>query len=91
LTILFKIKLGLILNIIFLSFAIGFIVSISLYTPVYFIGNGEISTLSLEIINLQASGDRKDLAVATILQMLIPLIVLIIFHLNSKVISKWNR
>ena len=91
LTILFKIKLGLILNIIFLSFAIGFIVSISLYTPVYFIGNGEISTLSLEIINLQASGDRKDLAVATILQMLIPLIVLIIFHLNSKLISKWNR
>ena len=90
LTILFKIKLNLMLNIIFLSFAIGFIISISLYAPIYFIGNGEITTLSLEIINLQTSGDRKDLAVATTLQMVIPLLILLIFHLKSKIFIKWS-
>ena len=90
LTILFKIKLNLILNIIFLSFAIGFIISISLYAPIYFIGDGEITTLSLEIINLQTSGDRKDLAVATTLQMVIPLIILLIFHLKSRTFIKWS-
>ena len=90
LTILFKIKLNLILNIIFLSFAIGFIISISLYAPIYFIGNGEITTLSLEIINLQTSGDRKDLAVATTLQMVIPLLILLFFHLKSKIFIKWS-
>ena len=90
LTILLKIKLNLILNIIFLSFAIGFIISLSLYAPIYFIGDGEITTLSLEIINLQTSGDRKDLAVATTLQMIIPLLVLLIFHLKSKTFIKWS-
>ncbi len=90
LTILFKIKLTLMLNIIFLSFAIGFIISISLYAPIYFIGDGEITTLSLEIINLQTSGDRKDLAAATTLQMIIPLLMLLIFHLKSKTFIKWS-
>ena len=90
LTILFKIKLNLMLNIIFLSFAIGFIISVSLYAPIYFIGNGEITTLSLEIINLQTSGNRRDLAVATTLQMIMPLLVLFIFHLKSKIFIKWS-
>ena len=89
-TIIIKIKFGLILNLLFLTFAIGFIVSVSLYTPIYLVGNGEISTLSLEMVNFQNSADRRNLAVATILQMLIPLTVLMIFHLISKTFVKWK-
>ena len=83
-------KVNLMLNVIFLSFAIGFVISVSLYAPIYFIGNSEITTLSLEIINLQTSGDRKDLAVATTLQMIMPLLMLFIFHLKSKTFIKWS-
>ena len=90
LTIIIKIKFGLILNLLLLTFALGFIVSVSLYTPIYLIGNGEISTLSLEMVNFQNSGDRRNLSVATILQMLIPLTVLVIFHLISKIFVKWK-
>ena len=78
------------MNLLFLTFAIGFIVSVSLYTPIYLVGNGEISTLSLEMVNFQNSADRRNLAVATILQMLIPLTVLMIFHLISKTFVKWK-
>ena len=91
LSIIFKVKLSLILDLLFLTLAIGFIISISLYAPIYLIGNGEISTLSLEIINFQTSGNRKDLAVATILQMFIPLIVLAVFHVKSKIYVKWKH
>ena len=64
---------------IFLSFSVGVLISIGLYTPVYFIGDGQISTLSTDIINLSFSGSRKDLGVSTVIQMALPTLVLILF------------
>ena len=69
---------------------IGFLVSIALYTPVYFIGDGKISTLSLEVVNLSFGGNRKDLGVVTVLQMILPLLILILIFYVSKVAVKWR-
>ena len=84
------IKLRLITKVIFLSLAVGMLVSIGLYTPVYFIGEGEISTLSIEMINLSFSGNRKDLGVFTIIQMVLPIFILCIIFYISKVLVKWQ-
>ena len=86
----FFIKLPLIQKAIFLSLGIGFLVSIALYTPVYFIGDGKISTLSLEVVNLSFSGNRKDLGVITVLQMILPLLILSLVFYVSRVTVKWR-
>ena len=86
----FKIRLPLITRAIFLSFSVGVLISIGLYTPVYFIGDGQISTLSTDIINLSFSGSRKDLGVSTVIQMALPTLVLILFFFISKRFIKWQ-
>jgi len=89
-SIFFFIKLPIIQKAIFLSLGIGFLVSIALYTPVYFIGDGKISTLSLEVVNLSFSGNRKDLGVVTVLQMILPLLILSLVYYFSKTKVKWR-
>ena len=72
------------------SFAIGMLVSFSLYTPVYFIGAGRVTTLTVEAVNLALSGSRQDLGVATFFQILIPILILIsVAYFNKKMI-KWR-
>ena len=90
LNIFFTIKLSLIIKTIFLALGIGFIISIALYAPVYFIGDNQISTLSIEIVNLSFSANRKDLGVSTVLQMTLPLIMLLIIFLSNKFFVKWR-
>ena len=90
LNIFFYIKITLIIKAIFLALGIGFIISIALYAPVYFIGDNQISTLSIEIVNLSFSANRKDLGVSTVLQMTLPLIMLLIIFLSNKFFVKWR-
>ena len=87
---LWQIKIPLIFSTLLTSFGIGMIVSLSLYTPVYFIGAGRITTLTVEALNLALSGSRQDLGLATYFQVIIPIsILLIIAYLNKK-ITKWR-
>ena len=87
---LWQIKIPLIFSSLLTSFGIGMIVSLSLYTPVYFIGAGRITTLTVEALNLALSGSRQDLGLATFFQVIIPIsILLIIAYLNKK-ITKWR-
>ena len=51
-----SIKLPLIMSTLLNTFAIGMIISLSLYTPVYFIGAGRITTITTETVNLAISG-----------------------------------
>ena len=72
------------------SFAIGMLVSFSLYIPVYFIGAGRVTTLTVEALNLALSGSRQDLGVATFFQKIIPILILIgVVYFNKKM-SKWR-
>ncbi len=86
----FKLKLMLIKKSLILALGIGMIVSISLYTPVYFIGNSEISTLSVELVNLTFSGNQRDLGVFTVIQMFLPLLILFVVFLFTNKFVKWR-
>ena len=84
------IKVPLIIPSIFTAFAIGMIVSLSLYTPVYFIGAGRITTLTVEALNLALSNSRQDLGVATVFQVLIPILILLIVAYFNRKLTKWS-
>ena len=86
----FSIKVLLILRTIFLVLGIGALVSIALYTPVYFIGDNQISTLSIEIINFSFSANRKNIGISSVLQMILPLIILFTVFYSGKVFVKWK-
>ena len=87
---LFLIKIPLISSSILTAFAIGIIISLSLYTPVYFIGAGRITTLNVETLNLALSGSRQDLGVATVYQIIIPILILLIVTYTNKKFNKWS-
>ena len=72
------------------SFGIGMIVSLSLYAPVYFIGAGRINTLTVEAVNLALSGSRQDLGLATVFQVIIPILILLIIAYLNKKLTKWR-
>ncbi len=50
------VKIPMIMPTFLLSIAIGMLVSFALYTPVYFIGAGRVTTLTVEALNLSLSG-----------------------------------
>ena len=85
-----QIKLPIIMSSFLTSFAIGMLVSFSLYVPVYFIGAGRITTLTVEALNLALSGSRQDLGVATFFQIIIPILILITVVYFNKKMSKWR-
>ena len=85
-----QIKLPIIMSSFLTSFAIGMLVSFSLYIPVYFIGAGRITTLTVEALNLALSGSRQDLGVATFFQIIIPILILITVVYFNKKMSKWR-
>ena len=87
---LFSIKIPLISSSILTSFAIGIIISLSLYAPVYFIGAGRITTLTVETLNLALSGSRQDLGVATVFQIILPILILVIVTYTNKKFNKWS-
>jgi len=87
---LLSIKIPIVMSSLLISFAIGMLVSFSLYTPVYFFGGGRITTLTVEALNLALSGSRQDLGVATFFQIIIPILILITVAYLSKKICKWR-
>ena len=87
---LFKIKIPLVLPSLLTSFAIGMIVSFSLYVPVYFIGAGRVTTLTVEALNLALSGSKQDLGIATFFQIIFPVLLLLTIALINKKTIKWQ-
>ena len=87
---LLSVKIPIVMSSLLTSFAIGMLVSFSLYTPVYFFGGGRITTLTVEALNLSLSGSRQDLGVATFFQIIIPILILITVAYLSKKICKWR-
>ncbi len=87
---LFEIKIPLVLPSLMTSFAIGMIVSFALYVPVYFIGAGRVTTLTVEALNLALSGSKQDLGIATFFQIIFPILLLITIALINRKIIKWK-
>ena len=84
------VKIPMIMPTFLLSIAIGMLVSFALYTPVYFIGAGRVTTLTVEALNLSLSGAKKDLGVATIFQIIIPIIILLLVSWYKRNCNKWS-
>ena len=87
---LFKIKIPLVLPSLMTSFAIGMIVSFALYVPVYFIGAGRVTTLTVEALNLALSGSKEDLGIATFFQILFPTLLLFTVAFINRKTVKWQ-
>ncbi len=87
---LFKIKIPLVIPSLLTSFAVGMIISLSLYIPVYFIGAGRVTTLTVEALNLALSGSKQDLGVATFFQIFLPTLLLLTIALINRSIIKWK-
>jgi putative thiamine transport system permease protein len=60
------------------SFAIGFAVSISLYLPSLFMGQGRVVTLTMEAVTAASGGDRRFIAVTGLLQAFLPFVIFIL-------------
>ena len=84
------VKIPMIMPTFLLSIAIGMLVSFALYTPVYFIGAGRVTTLTVEALNLSLSGAKKDLGVATIFQIIIPIIILLLVSWYKRNCNRWS-
>ncbi len=84
------VKIPMIMPTFLLSIAIGMLVSFALYTPVYFIGAGRVTTLTVEALNLSLSGAKKDLGVASIFQIIIPIIILLLVSWYKRNCNKWS-
>lgn len=57
------------------SLAVGFSVSLALYLPTIFAGNGRAITLTTEAVTLASSASRQSLGVASLMQMILPLVI----------------
>ena len=55
------------------ALAVGFAVSIAQYLPTLFAGAGRFTTVTTEAVALSSGGDRRILAVQSVLQVLLPL------------------
>lgn len=69
-----RIRLPLLLPAILTAAAVGFAVSVGLYLPTALIGAGRIATVTTESIALSAGGSRRLIGVASVLQMVLPLL-----------------
>jgi putative thiamine transport system permease protein len=69
-----QIKLPMLLRPIMAAAAVGFAVSVGLYLPTLFAGNGRYPTLTTEAVTLSAGGDNRLLGIYALLQMVLPLL-----------------
>jgi putative thiamine transport system permease protein len=70
-----RIKAPMLLKPILLALAVGFAVSVGLYLPTLFAGAGRVATLTTEAVTLAGGADRRLVAVTTLLQAGLPLLV----------------
>jgi putative thiamine transport system permease protein len=69
-----RVKLPLLRRPVATAAAIGFAVSVAQYLPTLFAGGGRWPTLTTEAVALSATADRRVIAVAALLQALLPLL-----------------
>jgi len=69
-----RIKLPMLLRPVLAAGAVGFAVSVGLYLPTLFAGNGRYPTLTTEAVILSAGGDHRLIGLYASLQMVLPLL-----------------
>jgi putative thiamine transport system permease protein len=74
-SVLWRVRLPMLLKAVLLAFAVGCAVSVGQYLPTLFAGAGRVATLTTEAVTLSSGADPRVLGVYTMLQALIPLLV----------------
>ncbi|MEO8484972.1 MAG: ABC transporter permease [Betaproteobacteria bacterium] len=72
--VLFAVKLPILARPVAIACAIAFAVSVGLYLPTVFAGNGRMPTLTTEAVTLSAGADRRVIGTWAVVQAFIPLI-----------------
>lgn len=70
-----KIKLPILMRPILYALATGFAVSVAQYLPTLYLGAGKIATLTTETVAMYSGSDRRLMAVVTLWQQLLPLLM----------------
>ncbi|MGI9507872.1 MAG: ABC transporter permease, partial [Geminicoccaceae bacterium] len=73
-SVLFRIKLPMLLRPVLIAAAVGFAVSVAQFLPTQFIGAGRLSTLTTEALSLAAGGNRRVVGLFAIVLAALPLI-----------------
>ena len=88
---LIRVKLPMLFRPILYAFTIAFAVSINEYLPTLIPGKGHIVTLTTEMANLAASGDRRLIGVTGVFQSLIPFVVFCLALLLPNIQARRRR
>jgi putative thiamine transport system permease protein len=71
--VLFAVKLPILARPVAIACAVAFAVSVGLYLPTLFAGNGRVPTLTTEAVTLSAGADRRIIGAWALVQALVPL------------------
>ncbi|WP_299983356.1 hypothetical protein [Desulfobacula sp.] len=74
-SVLFRIKLPMLIKPILFSFAIGFSVSVAQYIPTMLVGAGRFSTITTEVVSIASGSDRRAIAVYALIQQFLPMMM----------------
>jgi putative thiamine transport system permease protein len=87
----FGVKVPLLLGPIAIACAIAFAVSVGLYLPTLFAGNGRVATLTTEAVTLASGADRRVIAMYALMQSGLPFIVYLAAALLPAMLVAWRR
>jgi putative thiamine transport system permease protein len=92
-----RVKLPLLLRPILIAAAVGFAVSVGLYLPTVFAGNGRVATLTTDAVTLAAGADRRVIGAYAVAQALFPLVAFVlaalapaIVHADRRGMGRWG-
>jgi putative thiamine transport system permease protein len=71
-SILFRVRLPMLLRAVLTAAAVGFAVSVGLYLPTVLIGEGRLTTITTEAVALASGGNRRVIGVYAFLQLILP-------------------
>ena len=72
--VLFAVKLPILVRPVAIACAVAFAVSVGLYLPTLFAGNGRVPTLTTEAVTLAAGADRRVIGAWAVVQALVPML-----------------
>ncbi|ABR62101.1 ABC transporter permease [Sinorhizobium medicae] len=91
LSILFTVRLPLLLRPCLTALAVGFAVSVSLYLPTLLIGSGRLTTITTEAVALSSGGDRRVIGIYALVQGLLPFLAFFIASLGPQLLFRNRR
>ncbi|NOX35481.1 MAG: ABC transporter permease [Deltaproteobacteria bacterium] len=85
-SVLFRVKLPMLLKPVLFSFAIGFCVSVAQYIPTMLVGAGRFSTITTQVVNLASGSDRRAIAVYALIQQSLAMIIYAVAVISPKIL-----